>query len=53
MRTSRRGHRAGTDGVVEGVREETGVDIPERDYPLLGTLASGAAYLAGRAGGDG
>ena len=35
---------------VEAVGEEAGVDIPERDYPLLATLASGAAYLAGREG---
>jgi acyl carrier protein len=35
---------------VEGVHDLTGVDIPERDYPLLETLASGAAYLAARGG---
>jgi hypothetical protein len=35
---------------VEGVRDLTGIDIPERDYPLLGSLASGAAYLAERGG---
>lgn len=35
---------------VEGIGEESGIDIPERDYPLLATLASGAAYLAERSG---
>lgn len=35
---------------VEGVHELTGIDIPERDYPRLATLASAAAYLTGRAG---
>ena len=38
---------------VEGVGQDAGIDIPERDYPLLATLASGAAYIAGRAGGEG
>jgi hypothetical protein len=35
------------------VHHLTGIDIPERDYPRLATLASGAAYLAGRAGDGG
>lgn len=35
--------------LVVGVNESTGIDIPERDYPRLATLASGAAYLAARA----
>jgi hypothetical protein len=38
---------------LEGVHHLTGIDIPERDYPRLATLASGAAYLAGRAGDGG
>jgi acyl carrier protein len=35
---------------VEGVAAEAGIDIPERDYPLLATLTAGAAYVAGRSG---
>ena len=35
---------------VEGVCARTGVDVPETDYRELATIASGARYLAGRAG---
>jgi acyl carrier protein len=38
---------------VEGVADETGVDLPERDYDRLATLASGAAYLAALTGPEG
>jgi acyl carrier protein len=32
--------------VVVAINEQTGIEIPERDYPKLSTLASAAAYLA-------
>jgi len=32
------------------IHEELGVDVPENDYPKLGTLDAGVAYLAGRLG---
>ena len=32
--------------VVVAVHEETGIEIPERDYPKLATLAGAVAYLA-------
>ena len=35
---------------VIGVDEELGVDIPESDYPRLGTLDSFVAYLGERLG---
>lgn len=35
---------------VAGVHELSGIDIPERDYPRLETLASGAAYLCDAGG---
>ncbi len=35
--------------LVLRVNELTGIDIPERDYPLLSSLDAGARYLA-RAG---
>jgi acyl carrier protein len=35
---------------VIGVDEELGVDIPESDYPRLGTLDGFVAYLADRLG---
>ena len=35
---------------VIGVDEELGVDIPESDYPRLGTLDGFVAYLAERLG---
>lgn len=36
---------------VAGLHGLTGVDVPERDYPRLATLASAAAYLAAGNGG--
>lgn len=33
------------------LHEATGVDVPERDYPELSTLARGVAYLRRRLGG--
>lgn len=36
--------------VVQGIHDRTGIDVPERDYPQLATLASAVDYLAGRAG---
>jgi len=32
--------------VVVAIHEQTGIEIPERDYPKLSTLASASAYLA-------
>lgn len=34
--------------IVEAVHDETGVDIPEADYPLITSIATLASYLAGR-----
>lgn len=34
--------------LVIGIHEATGLDIPERDYPELGTLAGAVAYLERR-----
>ena len=31
--------------VMIGIHERTGVDVPERDYPKLGTFAGCVAYL--------
>lgn len=36
--------------LVSAVHDRTGIDIPERDYPQLATLASFASYIAARAG---
>lgn len=36
--------------VVTAVHEATGLEIPERDYPQLGTLAGFIAYLSSRNG---
>ena len=33
-------------GMVESIKERTGVDVPEEDYPKVRTLAGVAAYLA-------
>jgi acyl carrier protein len=33
-----------------GVHERTGIDVPERDYPRLGTLAGALSYLARKLG---
>jgi acyl carrier protein len=32
--------------VVVSVHEQTGIEIPERDYPKLATLADAIAYLS-------
>lgn len=32
------------------IHRRTGLDIPERDYPRLGTLATAIAYLRERSG---
>jgi acyl carrier protein len=34
---------------VTAIHARLGVDIPERDYPKLATLANAIEYLAGRA----
>jgi acyl carrier protein len=34
--------------LVTGLHARTGIDIPERDYPQLLTLAGAVAYLAAR-----
>jgi acyl carrier protein len=34
---------------VIGVKEATGVDVPEHDYPLVATLAGCVDYVAARA----
>jgi acyl carrier protein len=36
--------------VVVVVNEQTGIDIPERDYPQLSTLDGAVAYLAAAQG---
>ena len=33
--------------LVTAVHEETGIDIPERDYPRLGSINGFADYVAG------
>jgi acyl carrier protein len=35
---------------VVGLHKETGVEVPERDYPALATLAGCIDYLMARAG---
>jgi len=37
-------------GVVEAVRDRTGIDIPDRDFPSLSTAHSFATYVAARSG---
>ncbi len=37
---------------VIALHTRTGIDVPERDYPKLGTMAAALAYLADRAGGS-
>ncbi len=37
--------------LVTAVHEETGIDIPERDYPQLGSLDGFADYVAGATAG--
>ncbi len=33
--------------VVVAIHDQTGIEIPERDYPKLSTLNDAVAYLAG------
>ncbi len=33
--------------VVVAIRDQTGIEVPERDYPKLSTLNDAVAYLAG------
>jgi acyl carrier protein len=35
--------------VIIGLHERTGIDVPERDYPKLTTLAGCVSYLSGAA----
>jgi acyl carrier protein len=37
--------------LVTGLHEATGIEIPERDYPRVATIAGCAAYLAARQNG--
>jgi acyl carrier protein len=39
--------------LVAGLCDETGIDIPERDYQRLATLADIVSYLEARAGDNG
>jgi acyl carrier protein len=34
--------------IVVAIHEQTGIAIPERDYPKLSTLNDAVTYLAGR-----
>jgi acyl carrier protein len=36
--------------VVQGIHDRTGIDVPERDYPHLATLATAVDYLLARSG---
>ena len=36
---------------VAALHEQTGVDIPERDYPLVSTIARCVEYLSNASGG--
>lgn len=36
--------------VVQGIHDRTGIDVPERDYPRLASLASAVDYLLARSG---
>jgi acyl carrier protein len=38
--------------VVVAVHEQTGIEIPERDYPKLSTLDGAVAYLSSAQAGD-
>jgi acyl carrier protein len=38
--------------VLVGVHEQTGIEIPERDYPKLSTLDAAVAYLLAAQRGD-
>ncbi len=37
--------------LVSGLHDATGIEIPERDYPAVATIAGCAAYLAARQSG--
>lgn len=37
---------------VADIHRRTGIDIPERDYPRLESLAGAVAYLRARRGGE-
>jgi acyl carrier protein len=37
--------------LVEGIHDRTGIDVPEHDYPQLGSLDGCVRYLAGRRAG--
>jgi acyl carrier protein len=34
-----------------GIHERTGIDVPERDYPRLGTLRAALGFLSRQSGG--
>jgi len=36
--------------LVIGIHEATGIEVPERDYPQLGTLRGAVAYVSARSG---
>ncbi len=35
--------------LMAGIHERTGIDVPERDYPLVATLAGCISYLCSHA----
>ena len=37
-------------GLVEGIKERTGVDVPEEDYPQVRSLDGVVAYVTAHAG---
>ena len=37
-------------GLVEGIKQRTGVDVPEEDYPQVRSLDGVVAYVAAHAG---
>ena len=37
-------------GLIEGIKERTGVDVPEADYPQVRSLDGVVAYVTARAG---
>lgn len=39
--------------LVAALHDEAGIDVPERDYPLLSTVAGFTAYVAGSSGAPG
>jgi len=36
--------------LVTALHDETGIDVPERDYPQLATISGFVAYIEGAAG---